>query len=89
MIEIFVQNYVELNVDFNKREKQVNQLETKLSNIHTVDLRNQDAVLTMKQELTDLRKQFADMETEKDKDIMILQETVKLVQTKNLELAKT
>jgi len=43
----------------------------------------------MKQELTDLRKQFADMETEKDKDIMILQETVKLVQTKNLELAKT
>jgi hypothetical protein len=40
MIEIFVQNYVELNVDFNKREKQVNQLETKLSNIHTVDLRN-------------------------------------------------
>ena len=40
MIEIFVQSYVELNVDLNKREKQVNQLETKLGSIHTVDLRN-------------------------------------------------
>lgn len=29
------------------------------------------------------------METEKDKDIQILQETVKLVQTKNIELAKS
>ncbi len=37
MIDIFLQKYIEINSDFSKKERQVNQLETKLGNIHTVD----------------------------------------------------
>jgi hypothetical protein len=37
-IDIFLQTYVELNSDFLKKERQVNQLETKIGNIHTVDI---------------------------------------------------
>lgn len=66
MVDIFLQSFVELNSDFSRKEKQVNQLENKLGSIHSVDLHAQETIMQLKEDLADIRKQYADMETEKN-----------------------
>jgi len=72
MLDVFLQNYVELNSDFAKKDRQLNQLETKLGNIHTADVQAQESAMQAREELAESRKKFAEMEESKEHEIRVL-----------------
>ena len=79
MVDLLLTNFVELNADAAKKERQVGHLENKLGSIHSVDYQAQQQAINLREELSDLRRKFADTEFEKEREIQCLNETLKLV----------
>lgn len=79
MLDLLMQNYIELNADAAKKERQVGHLETKLGSIHSIDYQAQQQAINLKDELSDLRRKFAETDFEKEREIQCLNETLKLV----------